>query len=70
MEIMDKDELARLLKRKPSTVTTDMARNPERVPPFFKLPGSKRPLWYRETVDAWVAVHAEAAVALQSQLRR
>jgi hypothetical protein len=47
-------EVASILRRKPLTVAKDVSTHPERVPPYFKLPGSKTPLWREKVVYAWL----------------
>lgn len=62
--ILDIDALAAKIGRKRTSISTDMVRNPAAVPPHFKLPGTKRPLWLHVTVDAWVLDQARRANAL------
>ena len=68
-KILDIDALALRLGRKRASITTDMVRNPAAVPPHFKLPGTKRPLWLQATVDAWVIDQARRANALPMRAR-
>ena len=53
-KILKVEEVAAILRRSPKTVSKDMSANPERVPPPFRLPGSKTPLWYESGVYAWL----------------
>jgi len=62
-EVLDIHELGQLIKRTPRTITTDLVRHPERVPPYFKLPGARKPLWLKRTVNAFLRSHAELAGA-------
>ncbi len=64
MNVITKAELAKLLGRSPKTIASDMVRRPLSLPPHFKLPGSSRPLWFRETVDAFLRRVAGEAGAL------
>ena len=64
MEVLDIDQLAQLIRKSRKTIASDMTRNPERIPPWFKLPGSKKPLWFRETVSAFLQNCAAAADAM------
>ena len=68
--IIDIDGLAVLLGRKRSSIATDMVRNPAAVPPHFKLPGTKRPLWLVVTVHAWLLSHAKRANAFPVRLAK
>ena len=62
-------ELAMILGKTPNTIRRDMCRNPERLPPWFKAPGSKTPLWWSETVDTFLKLHAGAHEALPEFVR-
>jgi hypothetical protein len=67
MEVLDISQLAQMIRKTRKSIASDMTRNPERIPPWFKLPGSKKPLWFRETVDAFVRKCAERADAMPSE---
>lgn len=67
MEILDIEQLAQLIRKSPKTISSDMARSPERIPPSFKLPGSKKPLWFRETVNAFVEKCAVESHAMPNE---
>lgn len=45
VELLTVGELARLLKKKPSTIYSDLVRRPQSLPPVFRAPGSRRPLF-------------------------
>lgn len=66
-EVLDIQGLALLLKRSASTIASDMVRSPESVPPAFRLPNSRRPLWLRATVMRFLEHHAGASNALPEQ---
>jgi len=63
-KILTIDQLAALLGKQRSSICTDITRNPAALPPYFKLPGSRRPLWLEMTVDAWLVAQARKANAL------
>lgn len=67
MQILDIHELGQLIRKSPKTIASDLTRNPDRIPPSFKLPGSKKPLWFRETVDAFLRRCAVAADAMPDE---
>jgi len=64
MQILTKKEVSKLLGITESTLSTAMTRRPESLPPWFKRPGSKRPMWFLETVNAFLHECAEKAGAL------
>ncbi|HJW27189.1 MAG TPA: hypothetical protein VJ576_20020 [Rhodocyclaceae bacterium] len=49
--------LGLLLDKAPATIIADHSRAPEKLPPAFKPPGSKSPLWITEDVIAWLRKH-------------
>lgn len=53
--LLSVEQLARLIHKSPSSVRSDASRNIEALPPVCRLPGSKRLLWRREDVAAWIA---------------
>jgi len=67
MQILDINELGQLIRKSPKTIASDLVRNPERVPPCFKLPGSKKPLWFLETVNAFLERCAAGANAMPDE---
>ena len=66
-ETMVANEVASLFGKTPKTLRYDMSRHPERLPKWFKLPGSRKPLWLRETVLEFLRSHAEQHKALPGQ---
>lgn len=50
-ELLDVADLAELYKTTPKGIHTRRSRNPETLPPSFKLGG--KVVWLRSTVDAW-----------------
>jgi hypothetical protein len=48
------DELGEILRKSPSTILSDLRRAPHRVPPPCTPPGTRRPLWRPEDVEAWL----------------
>lgn len=63
-KVLNIDQLAVVLGKQRSSISTDITRNPHAIPPFFKLPGSRKPLWLEDTVDAWLLTQARKANAL------
>lgn len=68
MHILNKREVAELLGLTESTLSTSMVRNPDSVPPWFKRPGGRSPLWFKETVDAFLIRCATGAGAMPSDV--
>jgi hypothetical protein len=60
-EYIDLLALAILLHCAPQTVINNRARAPWRVPPCCTPPGTRRLLWRRADVDAWLAGHVQPA---------
>src|SRR5579875_3128482 len=61
--LLDLDELARVLHRDRETIKADRCRAPQRVPPAYKIPGTKEPLWLLDEVLEWLRQHPEHATA-------
>ena len=59
MELLNSRDLAAYLKLSVKTIKTYRSRNPERLPPSFKLNGQYR--WNRADVDSWVNQKAKEA---------
>lgn len=57
--VLDIDGLAQLLHRDRATLIADRCRAPHRVPPAYKIPGTKWPLWILEEVLDWLRQHPE-----------
>ena len=53
--LLSVEQLARLIHKSPASVRSDASRNIDALPPVCRLPGSKRLLWRREDVFAWIA---------------
>jgi len=53
IELFTVRQLAEFLKKKPSTIYSDITRRPESLPPVFRAPGSSRPLFVNP--QQWVA---------------
>jgi hypothetical protein len=64
MKILQKAEVAAILGLTEKTLSSEMVRNPRSVPPWFKRPGGKRPLWFEETVIVFLEGCARDAGAL------
>ncbi len=63
-DVIDIEQLALIIRRARATISTEMTRNPTNLPPWFKLPGSRRPLWLRSTVYEFIQTAANHADAL------
>jgi len=63
MKTIFSTELAARFGKSQKTLASDMVRRPESLPRWFKLPGSKKPIWLEETVDQFLLEQAEAAGA-------
>ena len=59
--LLSVEQLARLIHKSPSSVRSDASRNIDALPPVCRLPGSKRLLWRREDVSAWIARFVQVA---------
>ena len=59
------EDIARLIGKTPKTVRYDMCRHPERIPPSFRMPGSRKPIWLRSTVEAFLRAQAHKHGALE-----
>lgn len=69
--LLSVEQLARLIHKSPASVRSDASRNLQSLPPVCRLPGSKRLLWRREDVHAWIAAFVEripSAVSSQSEV--
>jgi len=56
-ELLDLEELAKLLRRSPETIKRDLRRNPEAVPPRLVLPGTRLLRWRAIDVKEWLEAH-------------
>ena len=59
VETLGVADLSRILRRTPRTITNDLHRRPESLPPRLRIPGSRRLLWLRRDVDAWLEAARE-----------
>lgn len=55
------EQLARLIHKSPASIRSDASRNLNALPPICRLPGSKRLLWRRQDVMAWIAQYVQAS---------
>lgn len=53
--VLTVEQLARLVHKSPSSIRSDVSRNPNSLPPICRLPGSKRLLWLRDDVMQWLS---------------
>lgn len=49
-EILTEEQLGSLIGKTAGTIRYDLCRHPERLPPSFVLPGSRKRLFLRSTV--------------------
>lgn len=59
--LLSVEQLARLIHKSPASVRSDASRNIDALPPVCRLPGSKRLLWRRKDVSAWIARFVQLA---------
>jgi len=52
--VLSIEELARILRKKPGTITTDLCRAPHRLPPPCTPPGQREQIWLAEDVLDWL----------------
>jgi hypothetical protein len=62
MKLLTIEQLAELLHRTPSSIRTDRNRNPERLPPSFNLPGSRKVLYKADIVENWLDELAKSQI--------
>jgi len=49
------EDLAKVLRRAPASLHSDLSRNPASVPPPIRIPGARRLLWDPAKVQDWLA---------------
>jgi predicted DNA-binding transcriptional regulator AlpA len=67
-DLLTVDDLAALLHRAPATIVTARTRCPHTLPPACKVPGTRRVLWRRSDVDAWLARHVSPPLTSPSSV--
>ena len=58
-ELLTISDIAKLLRRAPTTVATEVSRAPHKLPPRLCLPGSRKILWLKSDVEAWINEHRQ-----------
>lgn len=53
------EELAAVLHRSPKTISSDVTRRPETLPPRVRVPGGRKVLWRAQDVAAWLEKNVE-----------
>ncbi|RST45845.1 DNA-binding protein, partial [Variovorax sp. DXTD-1] len=53
--LLSVEQLAAVLHKSPASIRSDASRKPASLPPICRLPETKRLLWRRPDVDAWLA---------------
>jgi predicted DNA-binding transcriptional regulator AlpA len=56
-ELLNVDQLAKLLHKSPHSVRHDATRNPRALPPICRIPGARRLLWLSSDVESWLRKH-------------
>lgn len=56
------DGLAQILHKRVTSIRSDAVRNPQALPPRCELPGTRRLLWRRRDIAAWLAAHVAPSV--------
>jgi len=49
------EDLSRFLRKEVWSIRSDLCRNPQSLPPFVNLPGTRRKLWRPQDAHSWVA---------------
>jgi len=62
--LLDRNELAIILKRSPVTIRNQIYRTPEKLPPSVE--GSAPRVWYLPAVEAWLLDRSSGAEAAPS----
>lgn len=58
--LMTIQDVAQLLRRAPTTVATEVTKAPHKLPPRLRLPGSRKVLFLKTDVEAWLNDHRES----------
>lgn len=58
-ETLGTADIAQLLHKSEKTVKRDVTTAPWRLPPRVRIPNSRRVMWLRSTVEAWLQKHQE-----------
>lgn len=67
MQTLTIEDLAFILNRSPATVATEVTKFPEKLPPRFYLPNSRRVLFLKEDVDNWMREQQEKSKELNAK---
>lgn len=54
IETVDLAGMAEILKRSKRSVASDASKNPHKLPPRLRLPGSRKVLWLKTDVEKWL----------------
>lgn len=57
IDVMDIEELAKLLDKKPSTIKADCYRKPDSLPP--RMRGTSRYRWVKSQVVEWLSAQGQ-----------
>ncbi len=68
-KVLTAEKVAELIGKTKASLHADMVRRPESLPPWFKLPKSRRPLWLESTVEQFLLSQAGQARALPQNVR-
>lgn len=56
-ELLNSEDLARMLRRSVASIWTESSRAPERLPPRVQVPNTRKLYWRKSTVLAWLREH-------------
>lgn len=54
VETLTINDLAKLIHRSPATIAAEVTRAPHKLPPRLRLPHSRRVLFLKSDVEAWI----------------
>lgn len=66
-QLLDVQDLARILRRPIPTIYSQRTRSPEDLPPPCTLPGCRRPMWHPDDVRAWIDQHRQSRQQEQAE---
>lgn len=55
LETLGIEEMAKIVRKTPKTVSEDVTRRPESLPPRLIIPNSRGVLWRKIDVEQWLA---------------
>ncbi|MFH1913923.1 MAG: hypothetical protein ABIK45_06595 [Pseudomonadota bacterium] len=67
-EMMDRTDLARILRKSPITIRNMTTKSPEKLPPFLRVGNEAR--WLPSDVKAWIEEQKAAPKSVIKQTKR